>query len=195
MSTKSYLYRRPAHINVRMVEKDPETGTNVEKGTQVVVAFAGISEAVKATSMQAGQLVDSIRLLKKLDAPFKHGVLELVDEYIVVTEAEKALMLNAVNSFNWSKFSADTGNTVWINWIGFLAGFNEEFTDEYKFTWTEYDPLNPPVEYAEWKLKHAAAVDARLAAIKQAEEAAVAAKKAAEQTTSAEEGAQAPASA
>lgn len=173
---KNYLYRRPAHVEVQAVEQDPKTQTFIFKGMRKVSAYTGLIEAVKATSMQGAHLVDSIRLIKKFTTALERPTPELCDEYIVVTNAERDLLTAAVSSFNWSKYAEVSGNSVWVNWLDFLAGFNSEFETEYAFTWTEYDPLNPPVAYAEWKQTHQAALAAYAEKVAAAEKAAIEAK-------------------
>lgn len=171
--SKTYLYHRPAHGHVRIMQKDPATDTVVEAGIQTVSALSGIIEAVKATSLGQGMLVDGIRVIKKLEAAHKYQQADLVDEYIVFTEQEKNVICNAMNTFNWSKFAEETGNTLWTNWIALLAGFSAEFEEEYKAAWLEYDPLNPPAAFAEWKRSHAESVEKYEAAVKAAEEKAI----------------------
>lgn len=184
MEPKNYLYRRPAHSNVQTYQKDPKTGTLIDQGIQKVAAYTGLIEALKSTSMQGAHLVDSIRLIKKFTTALERPTADLCDEYIVVTEKEKELLVAAVNNFNWSKFAEASGNSVWINWLAFLAGFNSEFEEEYSFTWTVYDPLNPPVAYAEWKQAHQAALAEYASKVAAAEKAAIEAN--AKQTATAE---------
>lgn len=174
-NTKAWLYHRPKHAAVTLVDKLPN-GNNVARGVQAVSAFTGIMEAVKATSMGNGQLIDSLRIIKKLDSANQYPDANLIEEYVVFTEAEKALIIAAVTGFNWSKFVAESGNTVWTSWVEFLAGFNAEFEEEYARSWIAYDPLNPPVEFAEWKKKHAASKAEYEAKVAEAEARALASK-------------------
>jgi hypothetical protein len=150
-------------------------GSSTENGFQFVSAFSGISEAVKAYGLTGGSnLVDSIRVINKLDRASNYQSADLIDEYIVLTESEKKLIIDAVSQFNWAKFSADSGNTVWTNWAIFLSGIVDSESEEYALAWTEYVSTNPPAEYAEWKAKHTADVAAYEKAVADAEAAAIA---------------------
>ena len=177
----SYLYRSPGHARVRLLNRNPD-GTSVDAGFQLVSAFSGIGEAVKAYGLTGGaNLVDSLRVINKLDKASNYQAADLIDEYIVLTESEKKLIVDAVTAFNWAKFAAETGNTVWTNWAVFLSGIVDTESEAYAAAWIEYVSTNPPVEYAEWKAKHTVDVAAYEQAVADAEAAAIARKAAAEQ--------------
>jgi hypothetical protein len=157
-----------------------------------VSSFSGISEAVKAYGLTGGtNLVDSLRVINKLDKASAYQAADLIDEYVVFTESEKTLIIAAVSAFNWAKLSAESGNTVWTNWATFLSGIVDPESEEYALAWTEYVATNPPVEYAEWKAKHALDVAAYNKAVADAEAAAIA-RKAAEAQAAADAAANPP---
>jgi hypothetical protein len=147
-----------------------------------VSAYAGINEAIKATGLSGGtNLVDSLRIINKLDKASNYQSADLIDEYVIFTESEKKLIVDSVSAFNWAKLAAESGNTVWTNWAGFLSGIVDSESEEYALAWTEYVATNPPVEYAEWKTKHTADIAAYNQAVADAEAAAIARKAAEEQ--------------
>ena len=166
-AVKTFLYKRPKHSQLQLVQKDKDTGTLIQQGIQPVSAFAGIDAAVRGVSLGGGNLHESLRILRKLEKA-SHREFNLHPMYVEFTSAEKDIIVNSVNQFNWSKLCADIGHNLWTNWLDFLAGFVSD--DElFAQTWIEYDPTNPPAEYAAWKIEYAEALAAYNKAVEEAE--------------------------
>lgn len=146
--TKIFLYKRPEHMPTKMVKR--QDGILVDAGVTYTSALIGLDAAVRGTSMGGGILVDSLRILRKIDAAVHQHEVKLHFKYTEFTEIEKEIITVAGINFDWSKYSIDSGNTSWIHWIEFLEGFDKE-SDTYRNTWIEYDPLHPDAGYAEWK--------------------------------------------
>jgi hypothetical protein len=165
MAEKMYLYHRPNHAVVSDTDRDPETGTVIMRGKSLVSAFFGLDLAVRSVCLGAGTLAEALRVLRKIEKA-NHAVPQLQDRYLVLKPSERKLIEHACNTFNWSRFCEEQGMNIWTGWMEFLEGFDPE-SDVYAKTWISYDPLNPPTEYADWKLAHStdlAHYNARVAA-------------------------------
>lgn len=172
VATKTYLYRRPKHNVLTLVNKDPETGTLFPQGQQLISAFAGIDLAVRGVSMNNGALVECLRILRKIEK-VGHREVALQHEYIEFTEAEKKIIETSVLGFGWSKHAQEIGHNLWVSWTSFLEGFDPE-SETYAEAWIAYDPMNPPAAYVESKRKVEAAREKYEAEVLKAEEEALA---------------------
>ena len=175
---KLFLYKRPNHATVITdSEKDPKTGTLLIKKQMAVSAFVGIDIAVRGVSIGGTTMVEALRILRKIEKA-SHDVPNLQDRYLILKPSERKIVETSVTTFNWSKFCTENGINLWTSWLDFLNGFDPE-ADEYASTWLEYDPMNPPIEYATWKLQHDKDIAAYNDRIAKAEAAAAAKKQAA----------------
>lgn len=177
VAAKTYLYRRPKHHVLNLINKDPKTGTLIHEGQQLISAFAGIDLAVRGVSMNNGALVECLRILRKIEKA-GHREVALQYEYIEFTEAEKKIIETSVLGFGWSKHASEIGHNLWVSWMAFLEGFDPE-SETYKEAWLEYDPMNPPPAYVESKRRVEAAREKYEAEVRKAEEEAIAKKAAA----------------
>jgi hypothetical protein len=152
MSTKTFLYKRPAHHMTKIIEKRGDV--TMLAGELPTSAFVGIDAAIRGVAMGNNTLAIAIRILRKLEKAMHTHETSLHHLFVEFTEQEKQIICSAVNQFNWSEFAVQTGNTTWTRWIDFLEAFDTE-SDAHKSSWTEYDPLKPSVEYAEWRVQYA----------------------------------------
>lgn len=169
MTATTYLYKRPTHSILRVVDNDPVTNTPIVKQEHYVSAFNGIDLAVRAVSMNNGHLAEALRIIRKLEKA-SHRDPKLHAQYVEFTAQEKKIIEDSVLGFDWSKFCTQNNTTLWTNWTGFLEGFVSE-TEIYEKTWLSFDPKNPPSEYAAWLLEHEknlAAYDAEVRAATEA---------------------------
>lgn len=151
MSTKTFLYKRPAHHPTKVIER--RDGNMVLAGEIQTSAFDGIDAAIRGVAMGNNTLAMAIRILRKLEKAKHEHEPNLHHQYVVFTEQEKQIICSAMNQFNWSEFGAQTGNTTWTRWIDFLEGFDAE-SELFSKVWLEYDPMKPPAEYAEWLVQY-----------------------------------------
>lgn len=186
MEPTTYLYKRPNHSVIRVVDTDPITKTQIVKEEHYVSALIGIDLSVRSVSMNGGTLADALRIIRKIEKA-AHRDTRLHAMYVEFTAKEKKIIEDSVLGFDWSKFCATNNTNIWTNWIGFLEGFIAE-TETYGKTWIPFDPKNPPVEYATWLLEHEKAVAAYDAEVRAATEAAAKKAEAPKQDTSVAEG-------
>jgi hypothetical protein len=171
-AVKTYLYKRPAHNTLTITSPDPSTGTPIVRGRHLVSAFAGIDMAVRAVAMNGQNLVEVLRIIRKLEKAM-HREVALHAQYVEFTTVEKKIITDSILQFPWSRNAQELGHNLWIMWTSFLEGFDDT-SDTYASTWLEYDPMNPPEEYATWKIKHAQDIATWESKVKEAEEAAAA---------------------
>lgn len=157
MAEKLFLYKRPNHAVVNDTDRDPATGTVIVKGKSLVSAFFGLDLAVRSVSLGGGTLAEALRVLRKIDKA-SHTIPQLQDRYLILKQSERKIVEHAVSTFNWSRFCEEQNMNIWISWVEFLEGFDTE-SDVYAATWLSYDALNPPAEFAEWKLSHSTALE------------------------------------
>lgn len=167
-AVKTYLYKRPAHNTLTIMSVDPETKTQVVQGRHLISAFAGMDMAVRGVAMNGQNLVEVLRIIRKLEKAM-HRQIMLHAQYVEFTAIEKKIITDSILQFPWSKNAQELGHNLWITWTTFLEGFDDS-SDVYASTWLEYDPMNPPEEYAAWKIQHAKNISEWEAKVREAEE-------------------------
>lgn len=170
MEPTTYLYKRPNHSIIRVVDTDKDTGTPIVKAEHYVSAFTGIDLAVRSVSMSGGKIADALRIIRKLEKA-SHRDVNLHSLYVEFTAHEKKIIETSALEFDWSKFCASNNTNIWINWLLFLEGFVEG-TETHLKTWIPFDPKDPPAEYATWLLEHEKRIQAYDAEVRAATEAA-----------------------
>ena len=150
MAEKMFLYCRPNHTLIKSPEKLPNGAVRYVQ--LAVSAFQGIEYAIRGTSLQAPTLIESLRVLRKFDAA-SHDVPALHARYVVLKQSERKLVEQAIAKFDWTRFATDNNMDVWLLWTEFLECVDSE-SEVYAKTWIEYDPMNPPAAFVQWKAEH-----------------------------------------